>query len=241
MFLALFTLFCCVHIANAGFENGLYTVSIDAVSSYGMLYIMSSDNNETNSTRLKILSSTCKLMEERRGINVKMGDIAEDAGISRQALYLHFASRTELMVATVGYIDEIKGVSNRIASLDHATCAIVKLEEFMFFWGNYIPEIYGLAKALLNTRHTDKATAQAWESCMSHLRDMSQKVIESIYQEGLLVPFLEQQEASELFWALVSIQNWEQLTQECSWTTEQYIERMTKSLKHTFISPHHLT
>lgn len=212
-------------------------VSIDTVSSYGKLYTMSSKNIDTNSTRLKILSSTCKLMEKRRGINVKMSDIARDAGISRQALYLHFTSRTDLMVATVSYIDEIKGVTNRIAKLHEATCAIVKLEAFMLFWGNYIPEIYGLAKALLNTRDTDEATALAWESCMSHLRGMSQKVIESIYQEGLLVPYLSQQEASELFWTLVSIHNWEQLTQECSWSTEQYIERMTATLKHTFLSP----
>lgn len=196
---------------------------------------MSSKNIDTNSTRLKILSSTCKLMEERRGINVKMSDIARDAGISRQALYLHFASRTDLMVATVSYIDEIKGVTHRIAKLQEANCAIVKLEAFMLFWGNYIPEIYGLARALLNTRDTDEAAASAWDSCMSHLRGMSQKVVESIYQEGLLVAHLDQQEAAELFWALVSIQNWEQLTLECNWSTEKYIDRMTASLKLAFL------
>lgn len=174
-------------------------------------------------------------MEERRGINVKMSEIAQNAGISRQALYLHFASRTDLMVATVSYIDEIKDVTHRIAKLQEADCAIVKLEAFMVFWGNYIPEIYGLAKALLNTRDTDEAAASAWDSCMAHLRGMSQKVVESICQEGMLVSHLGQQEASDLFWALVSIQNWEQLTLECNWSTEEYIERMTASLKLAFL------
>ena len=33
-------------------------------------------------------------MEKRRGQGVLMKDIAEAAGVSRQALYLHFGSRT---------------------------------------------------------------------------------------------------------------------------------------------------
>lgn len=63
---------------------------VDAVSSYGKLYIMSSKNIEKIDTRTRILASTCKIMEKQHGINVKMSDIAKDAGISRQALYLHF-------------------------------------------------------------------------------------------------------------------------------------------------------
>lgn len=36
-------------------------------------------------------------MEDRRGQGVRMGDIAKAAGISRQAIYLHFDTRTALM------------------------------------------------------------------------------------------------------------------------------------------------
>lgn len=196
---------------------------------------MSSENIEKIDTRTKILASTCKIMEEQQGINVKMSDIAKDVGISRQALYLHFASRTELMVATVQYIDEVKCVHERLAQLHQTTNAIELLEAFMEFWGNYIPEIYGLAKALLNTRDTDEAAASAWEECMLHLRAISNKVIENICLEKRLPEYMAQEEAAELFWAMVSIQNWEQLTQECGWSTEQYIQKMTEALKRSFI------
>jgi len=53
-------------------------------------------SNEKN-TRTKILEATWKLMEDRRGQGVRMGDIAKAAGISRQAIYLHFDTRTALM------------------------------------------------------------------------------------------------------------------------------------------------
>ncbi|MCY7297173.1 TetR/AcrR family transcriptional regulator [Alteromonas sp. a30] len=196
---------------------------------------MSSENIEKIDTRTRILASTWKLMEERLGVNVKMSDIAKDVGISRQAVYLHFASRTELMLATVQYVDEIKDVNARIEQIQQAQNATEQLEAFMQFWGNYIPEIYGLAKALLNTRDTDEAAASAWESCMSHLHGMSELVIQSLHAENLLVTHLQPELATELFWALVSIQNWEQLIRDCDWNTEQYIEQMTIVLKRSFI------
>lgn len=44
-----------------------------------------------------------------------MGDIAAAAGISRQAVYLHIASRTELLVATTRYLDEALEADTRLA------------------------------------------------------------------------------------------------------------------------------
>jgi len=83
-------------------------------------------------------------------------------GISWQALYLHVDSRTELMVATVEYVDEVKGLNERLKQFKTATTGVELLEMFVDVWGNYIPDIYGLAKALLNTRETDEATVSAW-------------------------------------------------------------------------------
>ena len=57
---------------------------------------MSSENIETRS---RILDATVNMLEEHGGVGVRMGDIAKAAGISRQAVYLHFASRAELLVA----------------------------------------------------------------------------------------------------------------------------------------------
>ena len=88
----------------------------------------------------------------------RMSDIAEAAAISRQALYLHFSSRREVMIATIHYVDEVKGLNERLESFQAATTGIELLETCVEVWGNYIPEIYGLVKALLQTRETDEAS-----------------------------------------------------------------------------------
>ncbi len=139
-------------------------------------------------TRKRILTTTWHLMEQHRGQNVHMRDIADAVGISRQALYLHFASRTELMIATVQYVDEVKGLHERLKHFQVATTGIELLETCVEFWGNYIPEIYGLAKALLSTRETDEVTAATWNGCIRCLSDTCREIIETPDREGTLAP-----------------------------------------------------
>lgn len=174
-------------------------------------------------------------MEQRRGQGVSMSDIARKTGISRQALYLHFDSRTELMLATVQYVDEVKGLSERLVQFESATTGVELLDTCVNVWGNYIPEIYGLAKALLSTRDTDEATAAAWNSCMACLRDLCKTIIDTLVNEGNLVDKWTEDEAVEILFTLISIHNWEQLTIDGGWTNDQYIHKMKQLLRSTFL------
>jgi AcrR family transcriptional regulator len=186
-------------------------------------------------TRTKILDATWRLMEQHRGQGVRMIDIAKATGISRQAVYLHFGSRTELMIATTQYVDEVKGLNERLNHLRAAKTGVELLEACVEVWGNHIPEIYGLAKAMLRTRETDEATAAAWDNNMSCLRDVCREIIEAIDHEGILAPEWSRSEAIEMLWTMLSFHNWEQLAIECGWSTAQYINWMKTLLKRTFV------
>ncbi len=165
-----------------------------------------------------------------------MKDIAEAAGVSRQALYLHFGSRTELMIATAHYVDEATGLEGRLKDLQAAKTGIELLETCVEIWGSYIPDIYGLAKALLMTRETDEATAAAWNDRMSCLHNVCRIVIETLHNERLLASEWTNGAAIEMMYTLLSIQTWEQLTIDCGWSTHQYIDRMKALLKRTFVT-----
>ena len=193
-------------------------------------------SSELSDTKTRILEATWQLMEQRHGQGVSMSDIAKAAGISRQAVYLHFSSRTELMIATTNYVDEVKGLNERLNQYKTATTGTELLEACVDIWGNYIPEIYGIAKALIMTRETDEATAAAWNGCMSGLREYCREIIEALEREGILASGWSRQEAIEMFWTMISVSNWEQLTIDCDWSTELYISRMKTLLKNTFIN-----
>ena len=164
-----------------------------------------------------------------------MGDIAKAAGISRQALYLHFASRAELLVATTHYVDEVKGLHERNSAWRAAKTGLELLETYVAFWAHYIPEIYGLGRALLAVRDTDEAAGAAWDDRMTSLRSGCRRTVEALHRDGVLAPEWTCDEATDIFWTLLSVRNWEQFTVECGWSPEGYTERMQSLLKRTLV------
>ena len=175
-------------------------------------------------------------MEQQPGKSISMSDVAKAVGISRQAVYLHFASRTELIIATSSYVDEVKGLNNRLKQFENAESGIELLETCVEVWGDYMPEIYGLAKALLAARDTDEAMASAWNGNMQCLRDVCREIIETLEHEEILNTEWSREEAIEMLWTMLSIHNWEQLTIECGWSTAQYKIRMKTLLRSTFVN-----
>lgn len=164
-----------------------------------------------------------------------MGDIAKEAGVSRQAVYLHFNSRTDLMVATTRYIDQARGLDERLQRYRAATDGVEILDEFVEFWGNYISEIHGIAKAVLAVRETDEAADAAWKDRMDAVRSGCRKIVEALRRDGTLARNWTPDEAVDLMWSLLSIHNWESLTVECGWSVSRYVGRMQKLLKRTFV------
>ncbi|MDX2438239.1 MAG: helix-turn-helix domain-containing protein [Acidobacteriota bacterium] len=187
---------------------------------------MSSENIET---RIRILDATVRMLEEHRGRGVRMADIAKTAGISRQAVYLHFASRAELLEATTRYRDELLDLDRRLAPSRAATSGVERLALYIDFWGHYIPEIYGVGKALLLAQDTDEAAASAWKDRMLALRDGCRAAIEALHSDGTLAPEWTREKATDALWTMLLLPNWEHLTIDCGWSTQQYI-RWTKTL-----------
>jgi len=184
---------------------------------------MSSKNNPT---RTRILKSTWTLLEDGGGSAVRMSDIAKAAKISRQALYLHFPNRAELLVATTRYLDEVHDIESKLAESREATTGMVRLTAWVEFWGNYIPTIYGIAKALMAMKDTDKEAMAAWSDRMQSVRHGCAAVVAAINADGKLNKNLTEEEATDVLWTLQSVRTWEHLRIECGWSQERYISLM---------------
>jgi AcrR family transcriptional regulator len=174
-------------------------------------------------------------MEEQHGEGVRMADIARAADISRQAVYLHFPSRTDLMVAAVHYVDKVNGHEQRLEPFRAATSGVLALDPYVDFWGNYIPVVYTLIKGLRAAYNTDKAAAAAWDDRMLALRRCCRLIIERMEQEDTLAPEWSVDQAAEMFWSLLSVEVWENLTISCGWSTDEYVSYMQRVVRRTFL------
>ena len=128
-------------------------------------------SRENPSTRERILNAAWKLLDSNPGTAARMSDIAKAAGVSRQALYLHFPNRTELFIATTRHQDEVFGVQDMLSASRAATSGEDRLAAFVTAWGNYIPKIFGVAKTLMVMSETDADAAGAWHERMADMRE----------------------------------------------------------------------
>ena len=186
-------------------------------------------------TRTRILEATIKTLEQAGGRGVRMGDIAKATGISRQAVYLHFKSRTELLTAAIRYTGDKLDVDKKLAPSRAAKTGVERLDLYIEFWGNYIPEIYGMARALMADQHTDEAAAAAWQDRMVAMKDGCRAAIEALHRDGDLAEGWTRPKAIDALWTLLLVPNWENLTQQCGWSTRQYISRMQTMARRTFV------
>lgn len=187
-------------------------------------------------TRDRILNAAWTLLEAGQGKGVRMSDIAKTAGISRQAVYLHFPNRAELLIATTRHLDAIKNVDARLEASRNASTGIERLTAFIDAWGNYIPEIHGVAKALIAAQDTDEAAKIAWEDRMQAVRHGCQAAVKALKSDGVLSPDYSLKEATDVLWMLLSVQTWDHLTRDCGWSQRQYVKMTTILAKKVLVA-----
>jgi AcrR family transcriptional regulator len=194
---------------------------------------MSSGDPET---RKKIMEATRRLIEESQGKAVRLQDIAAAAGVSRQAIYLHFGSRTGLMVATVQYVDEVADFTGRAKAACNSEDSRLALRLFVAFWAEYVPTIYGLAKRLYVLRGTDEGAAAAWQDRMDGLRNGPCRfLVERLEADGQLAPSWSQATAIDILWTLLSVQTWESLVVGRGWSQEAYASHLQEVIERVLV------
>ena len=189
-------------------------------------------------TRTRILDVAWHLLVKRKGQDVRLDDIARQARVSRQAVYLHFRTRADLLIATVRHVDSVLELDQRLAKICAAKTGNEIMDGMVEFWGNYIPEIYGLARALLAVYDADKDAAAAWNDRMAALLGGCRAAIDLLHRENRLSAGWEVEEATEAMWSLLAITVWENLTIRQGWSNDQYIRRMQEIMHSTFIKQH---
>ena len=192
-------------------------------------------SRKSSETRKRILDTAWKLLEAGQGKEVAMADFAAAAKISRQALYLHFPKRVDLLIATARYVDEAHNIDDRLAASRNAPNGSARLEAYVLAWGNYIPEIYGIGKALLVLKESDEAAAIAWNDRMQAVRHGCAAVVRELKAEGRLMDDYSVRQATDIMWTLLSVRNWEQFVLTCGWSQKRYIETLCEIIKQSIV------
>lgn len=184
-------------------------------------------------TRTRILNVCRSLLESDAGDATRMSDVAKAAGVSRQAVYLHFKTRAELLIALTRHIDEVEKVDDRLAA-SRAAKGVERLDAFIEAWAGYIPVIYPVGRALMAMAPTDEAARLAWEDRMAALRHGCEAAVKALQDARILREGVGRKAATDMLWALLSVRNWESLVLDCGWDQARYV-RDIKALSRAYL------
>lgn len=169
-----------------------------------------------SSTRVRLLRAARDLVATA-GPAVSMAQVAESAGVSRQALYLHFPSRAALLVAVVRDMDDESRIRERCEQALALPDPIAAYRAFLDEWLEYAGRIQPLASALIASRHQDAAASAAWEDRMRVLHGGFLVASRRLGDAGRLRAGLDAARAADLAWALASVAVVEQLCLDRRW------------------------
>ena len=189
-----------------------------------------------SSTRNRILD-TAREITEKQGAAPTMSALARAVGISRQALYLHFPDRAQLLLALVAHVDDREQLQAGRASVQQAADATGAIRAFAGTQARRNPKIAAAARALDGTRHGDRAAAAAWADRTGNRMRGATSIVERLRAEGRLDPTWPTTEAAALLWELTSFRVWDDLVNDARIAPDRYVEIITAAALGTLGAP----
>ena len=193
-------------------------------------------STQKEETRARLFSAARKLLVKRGFHGVGLEDIAEAAGVSRQAVYKsHFASKAELLLALVRHLHVAEKLDDLVLPYLAAPSGLEMLREGIRTIVLIEARIHDIALVLTAAALTDTGAAAALHDRLEVKRGALRGALERVQAEGHFSSAWQIEEAVEVLAALLSVDTYQRLVNELGWSPERLIRRV-QELSQTFLS-----
>jgi len=166
-----------------------------------------------------------------------MDEIARAAGVSRQAVYLHFRSKHGLLLALVEHVDRSRDVHQRVKRLWAAKSALAGVEVAAELAAETNGEVHRIAMALDSTRRWDPDFRAAWSGRMRSQLARYRRLAGWLEQDGVLGKGWSRRDATALLWAVTSVATYDLLVVDRRISVRRYARMVAAMLKDTLQAP----
>jgi AcrR family transcriptional regulator len=173
-------------------------------------------------TRRRVLDAAVALFRSHGPARVTMAEVAEAAGLTRQAVYLHFPSRTRLMLALIQHASAQLGAPELFRRALELPTGRAQLRGSLRASARYAARVHEIAAALDAARAADPDAQAAWESRMALRRRQFHRAVRRLHAEGQLRPEWTVGQVTDAIWALSAPRGYSDLVVERGWTLADY-------------------
>jgi AcrR family transcriptional regulator len=186
-----------------------------------MLDSMSS--NGKPETRTQILEAARGMFEELGYYGAGLGAVAKKAGVSRQAIYLHFPSKAELLTALHLHIfaTDVLPVVERHPLTEEMT-ALDALDAMIAVDVEVVSKVWRIHEALTTARRqhpeVEETLRPREDDRYGELLDRARR----LKKEGELPPKMRPGAFADMLWGLISVGTYKSLVIERGWSLDRY-------------------
>lgn len=180
-----------------------------------------------------MLDAAWDLLERSDDSSMTMTAVADAAGVSRQAVYLHFPSRGQLFMALRDHVDESLGLVDSLRPMWEAPDSLAALDAFADHVAHYHSQLIGVVRAVDRIRHHDDDAAALWAQSSELWYGGCRSIADALATEGHLTEPWTPATAADLMWALMSVEFVGDLTGDRDWTTDELAARLRVLVRRT--------
>lgn len=194
-------------------------------------------NKRSQNTRAAILDATLRLFEETGSEGITMAAVAEAAGVSRRGLYLHFATRAQLVMALFDHVDERFDLASSIRPMQEAPDAVTALRAWARHVASYHHRLGPLTAAAERVAQEDPDVRSLSDHARGVWYDACRRLAGALASEGRLDAAWTPDTAADLLWSLMSPQHVVDLVDLRGWTVDELGERLALVVERTLVAP----
>ena len=193
-------------------------------------------STQKEETRVRLLDAARSLLMKGGFHGVGLEDIAEAAGVSRQAVYKsHFASKTELLLALVEHVHVVEKLDELTAPVFEAKSGLEMLHAGIRAIVLIEVRVHDMALVLSTAALSDPAAAVAWRNRLEVKRGALRGALQRVQADGHFNSAWKLEEAVDLLAVWISVDAYHQLVVDAGWSPEQMISRICGLCEASFV------
>ncbi len=194
--------------------------------------------SKSERTRAAILAAAWELFDDAGSRAVRMQDVADAAGVTRQTVYFHFDNRAHLLVEVARYIDEsVERLPDRAAPVWDSDSGREAVCRFVELVADYYPTILDIMTEVHSARTSDPDVDAAWRDRLESRKAACRGLVEWLDRDGDLADDLAADVATDLLTTLTSFGTWEDLTAYHGWDRADYVHHLTCVIERVLLCP----
>ncbi|GIL25426.1 TetR/AcrR family transcriptional regulator [Actinocatenispora comari] len=193
-------------------------------------------NARSRRTRESLLAATRAILEEQGFEALSMTAVADRAGVTRRAAYLHFATRAELVGALFDYVAAEEGLTESLRQVWESPDAPSALDQWARHLASYHSRLLPIDRALQRVRDHDADAAAHYARVTAEQMRNCRRLAQRLNQEHQLAEPWTVSSARDMLFALVSSDLIGALLEDRRWSRRRLAEHLSVLFRSTFVA-----